>query len=108
MKAPSVAVVGRACRLRRSKGEAAWGGGQEERGEQLHSFAFLAGIMASFGMAALLQLTFPQDAVAPAVQTGFAISVALTVPPPSPPPPPPQRAPRLHESLQFQAPVFSS
>jgi hypothetical protein len=52
---------------------------QEERSEQLRSFAFLSGIMAGFGMAALLQLTFDPDTVNRALQIGFAITVALTV-----------------------------
>jgi len=58
---------------------------QEERAEQLRSLSFLAGILLSFGMAALYQLVFTVPAASRGLMIVYALTIALTVR--SPPPP---------------------
>ena len=53
--------------------------GQEERAEQLRSLAFLAGIILSFSMAALYQLTFAVTDFAQVYTMGYALTIGLTV-----------------------------
>ena len=52
---------------------------QNERAEQLRSLSFLAGILLSFGMAALYQLVFEPDSFAAGTKIFYALTVALTV-----------------------------
>ena len=52
---------------------------QNERAEQLRSLSFLAGILLSFGMAALYQLVFEPDSFAAGTKIFYAVTIALTV-----------------------------
>lgn len=52
---------------------------QNERAEQLRSLSFLAGILLSFGMAALYQLVFEVDAYNAGSKIFYALTIALTV-----------------------------
>ena len=52
---------------------------QNERAEQLRSLSFLAGILLSFGMAALYQLVFEVDSFAPRSKIFYGLTIALTV-----------------------------
>ena len=52
---------------------------QEERAEQLRSLSFLAGILLSFGMAALYQLVFSVPSASRGLMLIYALTIALTV-----------------------------
>jgi hypothetical protein len=64
---------------------------QEEKSEQLRTFAFISGIVYVAAMLALVEINYEPERVPPSVAVAFVVSIGITVQPRPFLPPPPTR-----------------